>query len=461
MRFLGLDIRRAGPPARIKQALAGVEDRGAWRRILEPFAGAWQRNMEVSTDSALSYSAVFACATLIASDISKMRLKLTERQGNVWAEVMNPAYSPVLRRPNTYQLRHAFVETWVLSKLSYGNTYILLERDNARRVRGMHVLNPNRVRVLVSPGGEVFYELQSDKLARLGPDGGPVIVPATEMIHDRWNTLFHPLVGLSPIYASGLAAAQGLRIQESSSLFFQNGARPSGLLVAPGEISEETASELKEYWEANFTGANAGKIAVVGDGLKYEQMSMKATDAQLIEQLKWSAETVCSCFHVPTYMVGIGPAPAYNNIEALNQQYYSQCLQVLIEAIEACLDAALSLGESLGTEFDLDGLIRMDTAAKVAAVGEAIKAGWMSPNEARERFGYGPVEGGATPYLQQQNYSLEALAKRDAQEDPFGTAKPPAPDVPALPPPAPAPSEPAQRDIDALRAAFMEELADG
>jgi hypothetical protein len=39
------------------------------------------------------------------------------------------------------------------------------------------------------------------------------------------------------------------------------------------------------------------------------------------------------------------------------------------------------------------------------------------------------VEGGDSAYLQQQNFSLEALAKRDAQPDPFGTSpKPPAPE---------------------------------
>jgi phage portal protein BeeE len=49
----------------------------------------------------------------------------------------------------------------------------------------------------------------------------------------------------------------------------------------------------------------------------------------------------------------------------------------------------------------------------------------MSPDEARFKANYLPVTGGATPYLQQQNYSLAALARRDAQPDPFATEKPP------------------------------------
>src|SRR5690606_32170568 len=130
-----------------------------------------------------------------------------------------------------------------------------------------------------------------------------LVIPARDIIHDRFNCLFHPLVGLSPIFAAGLAAMQGLAIQSDSTLFFQNGAQPGGVLTAPGEISDETAARLKEYWDTNFSGQNAGKVAVLGDDLHYEAMKAKATDSQVIEQLKWSAEVVCGVYHVPAFMV--------------------------------------------------------------------------------------------------------------------------------------------------------------
>src|SRR5690606_26270440 len=132
-----------------------------------------------------------------------------------------------------------------------GNSYILKERDNTGRVVALHVLDPHRVRPLLADDGSVFYDLHADKLAGLGEQ---LVVPARESIHDRFNCLFHPLVGLSPIFASGLAATQGLAIQEDSTLFFQNGAQPGGILTAPGSISDETAARLKEYWDTNFSG---------------------------------------------------------------------------------------------------------------------------------------------------------------------------------------------------------------
>lgn len=418
----GLTRKAASP------ALRPVDQRGGWwGTIRESFAGAWQQNVEVKLDTVLTFPTVFRCVSLIASDVAKMRIRLVElTKDGIWIDAENPAYSPVLRKPNRFQNRIQFYTHWMESKLINGNTIVLKQRDGRRVVTAEYVLDWNRVKPLVAPDGSVFYELQSDHLS--GLDGSDTVtVPASEIIHDRWNTIHHPLVGTSPIYACGLAATQGIRIQNNSAQFFANGSNPGGILTAPGEIIQETADRLKAYWDENFTGKNSGKVAVLGDGLKYEAMAVKAVDAQLIEQLKWSAETVCSVFGVPPYKVGVGPAPANNNVEALGQQYYSDCLQIHIESIELCQDEGLELKAPYGTEFDLDDLLRMDQATQVKTLKEATTGGLMMPDEARKKLGYGKVKGGNAVYMQQQNYSLEALAKRDQSDDPFGNAAPPAP----------------------------------
>ena len=441
MEIFGLTI---APTATLQKDLSPVQQNrgGWWPAIRESFSGAWQRNVTVDFNSVMSFHAVFACQTLIASDVAKQRVKLVAKDSNgIWAETTNAAYSPVLRKPNHFQNRIQFFENWVLSKLQRGNAYILKKRDGRQVVTGLYVLDPNLVTPLVADNGEVFYELRTDTIAGL-PER--VVVPAREIIHDRFNCFFHPLVGLSPIYANGLSATQGLAIQNNSTLLHQNGARPSGILTAPGDISPETAQELKAYWEQGFSGNNAAKVAVLGDGLKYESMTMNAVDAQMIEQLKWTAEVVCSTYHVPPYKIGVGALPSYNNVQALNVEYYSQCLQVLIESIELCLDEGLATGESLGTEFDTDNLLRMDSVTQMQVLKDA--SGILKIDEMRAKLDRAPTEGGDTVYLQQQNYSLAALAKRDASEDPFKTAGPK---------PAAAP-EPANDDEAEARAALAE-----
>jgi HK97 family phage portal protein len=414
VRLFGLEITRATrQKAEQQKALQPIYGHGGWWSLIrEPFAGAWQRNISINTDSVLTYSAVFSCISLIANDIAKLRLRLVKQDDNgIWQEVeANSPFWPVLRRPNRYSNRIQFIAQWITSKLVFGNTYVLKERDARGIVTALYLLHPRLVTVLVADDGAVYYELFRDNLS--GLQGERLVVPAREIIHDIYFAPYHPLCGVSPIQACGLAATQGLAIQHQSTRFFERGAKPAGVLSAPGHINDDTARRLKEYWESNYTGDNAGRTAVLGDGLKYEQLVMNADDAQLIDQLKWTAETVCSAFHVPAHMVGIGQPPTYNNIEALNQAYYSQCLQSLIENIELLLDEGLELPKPLGTEFELDGLLRMDTKTKTEAARQAIQSG-VSPNEIRRKyFDLGPVAGGETPYLQEQQWPLAHLAAR-------------------------------------------------
>ena len=446
MRIGNLEIgwRKAETQLQEKQAvpLPPLSGRGGWwpYAVREPFAGAWQKNEEIALETALSYHAVFACTTLIMSDIGKLTLRLVEQSTNdgIWREVENPAYSPVLRRPNRFQSRGQFIESWIASKLNSGNTYVWKSRDARRVVTSMYVLDPTRVIPLVGEDGSIWYELKRDDISGLRQE--KVIVPASEIIHDRMNTLFHPLVGLSPIFACALAASQGSSIQNNSSRLFSNGSIPGGVLTAPGAISNETAERLATTWAQKFSGDNIGKLAVLGDGLEYKPMAWNAVDLQLVDQLKLTAEIVCSCYRVPPYLIDVGPAPPYANFGPLVIKYYAQCLQSLIQALEFALDEGLGLGKqfgnSYGTEFDPDDLIWMDNEAKSKAAQEGIGSGGMSPNEARRRFfGLGPVEGGETPYLQEQNWPLRLLAARE-----LPTRQPTAPD--------PLPGDEEEEDVD-------------
>lgn len=417
MNILGFQITRS----KMQPPMTAVRPSNTFiGAIRESFPGAWQSHIELAPQpDILAFSAVFACVTLIASDIAKMPIRLMQQDDG---GICRPApksspYWQVLRRPNHYQTRIQFIESWIMSKLLDGNAYVLKERDARGIVTDLYVLDPRRVQVLSTPGAGFYYRLSRDDYSGVQ---GEIVIPATEIIHDRQHTLHDPMVGTSPIYACGLYATLGRKIQANSSNFFGNMSRPSGSLTAPGAITDETAERLKASWEQNFAGQNLGRLAVLGDGLKYEPMTIPAEAAQLIEQLKWTIEDVARCFHVPLFKLG-GPAPVGTSVEAQQQVYLNDCLHGLIESLELCLDEGLSLPAGYHTELDLRCLLRMDTAARYEALGKLVASGVMSPNEARATEGLGPVPGGESPYLQQQNYSLAALAKRDALPDPFAT----------------------------------------
>lgn len=399
-----------------------------WGWVTEAFAGMWQMNLVLNdTRTLLGSSAVYACVSLIAGDIAKLRLKLLRRDGNFWPELAEGEQSPFLNllyRPNRYQTRYQFIEYWVLSKLIWGNAYILKERDERRVPRALYVLNPQSVVPLVAPDGDVLYRVGEDRLAGVGG----IVIPASEVIHDRGPCLHHPLCGIPPLYAAALAGTQQNKIQTNSSKFFTNMSRPSGQLTAPGAISDEVAARLKVQFEKEFSGENIGRLLVAGDGLKFEPFTMPPEQAQLIEQLKYTVEDIARPFHVPLYKIGAGAVPALGSVAALNQEYYQQALQPHMESIELLLDQGLELPSDLDVKFDVEGLLRLDPKSRAEAAEISVRAAILKPNEARAKEGLEPVIGGDACYLQQQNYSLAALAKRDAQADPFGTAPAPAPE---------------------------------
>ena len=428
-------LRRAWSFLKTK-ALSPVGSQGGWYPLIkEPYTGAWQRGETWTVDTVLAHPTVYACVTLIAADIAKMRTKLVhDVGGDLWVEAASPAFSPVLRKPNHFQTQGQFKKAWIISKLTRGNTYVLQERDSRGIVVKQYVLSPDRVKPLVAPDGSVYYELKVDELSGVTEDA--VVVPASEIIHDRSPTLFHPLVGISPLFAGGGPANIGLRVQSNSVAFFGNGSTPSGILTAPEAISAEDAKALKDHWEQAYSGTNTGKIAVLGSGLTFQPMRMSAVDSQLIEHLNWSDEAICRAFKVPPFMVGVGPVTANQNVEADTRKYLTTCLQEHVDDFESCMDDGLGLmsnkeGRRLGIELDTAALLQMDTATQFKTLSEGVRGGFLAPNEARRIVDLEPLTGGDTVYLQHQDYPIEALYDRTLNEP--VAQQPPATQPPAEP----------------------------
>ncbi len=367
-----------------------------FQAVAEPFSGAWQQGVKADPEAVLSFHAVFACISLISQDIAKMRLRLMQTDAHgIRRETRRGDIARLCRRPNAQQNRIQFFELWLNAKLRHGNTVVLKIRNARGQIKELRILDWSRVEPLVADDGEVFYRITPDRNCGITE---AVTVPAREVIHDRFNCFFHPLIGLPPVYAAGLAATQGHHIQENSTSFFRNGGRPSGVIEIPGSITEENAKKLKSNWDSGYTGENAGKTAILSNGAKYNPTTFSPVDAQTVEQLKMTAEIVCSVFRVPAYKIGVGQPPSSDNVEALET------------------------GENESTEFDVTTLLRMDSERRMKTLGDAVKNTLLTPNEARKRENLPPLAGGDALYLQQQNYSLEALSRRDAREDPFASA---------------------------------------
>jgi len=435
----------------LQKALSPVANwRQGWRIISEAFAGAWQRNIEEKRGDLTCYPTLYACLNRISQDIGKLPFLLKEVDSNsIWkVNTTNSAHWPVLRKPNEYQTAQQFREAWLLSKLLDGNTYVLKGYDERGVVNRMWILDPCRVIPMVSERGSVFYQLNyqtGENLLPLGYPGEQLIIPARDIIHDRLNCFHHQLIGVPPLCAAHWPAVKNLKILKDATQFFANGAQPGGILTAPAGMSEDDAKAVKEYWDTNFTGENRGKVGVIGADMKYVAFAFKAADSQLVEQMRYSDEQICQPFGVHPFIVGIGTIPSGLKTDDITNVYYQFALQAHIEAMEALLDQGLELKLPLGVELDLNPLLRMDFARRAEVMGKLVGDGIATPNEGRFEFGYSPLDGGDTVYMQQQDFPLDQVRKNRIE---------PAPAAPVDPPPATNDPAPEGDEVRSLRS-FM------
>lgn len=428
MKLFGLEIKKTVP---VEKALSPVPRRGFWQTIWEPFAGAWQRNIEEKQCDVVCYPTVYACMARISQDVGKMPFQLMqENSEGIFQVVSNPAYSPVLNKPNHYQTAQQFREAWILSKLSQGNTYVLKRRDNRGVVNALYVLDPESVMPMVSDSGDVFYQIMSGSLnlAPLPTDYPTtnLVIPASEIIHDRCMPVHHQLIGVPPLCAAYWPAVKNLKILKNSANFFANGARPGGILIAPAGISDEDAAAISQHWQSSYGGENAGKVAVIGADLKYQALTDNASSSQLVEQMRYSDAQICQAFGVPAYIIMSDQAPAGQKADDLFNIYYSLTLQTYVEAMEYLLDEGLGITKPLSVELDIETLIRMDAQKRAEVEGTLVDRGISTINEARKPFNRRALEGGDTVYMQQQDFPLDQVrnnkivqaTETPAQEEP-------------------------------------------
>jgi HK97 family phage portal protein len=410
MRIFGFNITRE------KAAQPVTDWRRGWRVIHEPYTGAWQKNDELKRGDLTCYPALYACLNRITQDIGKLPFLLKRRGANgIWDVAENPAWSPVLRKPNGYQTAQQFREAWILSKLLDGNTFVLKQRDNRGVVTSLYVLDPCRVEPLVSEAGRVFYRLTygtANNLLSEAYGGEQITVPASEIIHDRINPFHHQLLGVPPLCAAALAAGKNFKILRNSSAFFANNASPGGLITAPAGLTEEEADAIQAGFNDKYTGENSGKIAVIGADLKFTPFSFKAADSQLVEQLRYSDEQICQPFGIPPFKIGIGSIPAGLGVDAINLLYHEDALSGHIEAMENLLDEALGLPADWGIWLDTEPLFRMDEGKRAEIETKLVGGMIKTPDESRAKFGLAPTAGGNTLWGQHQDYPLGTLRDR-------------------------------------------------
>lgn len=434
--------------------------------VHEPHSGAWQQNIWChGPGDPANFSAVFACVQIISTDVAKLTPIVYRRLENGTAEPHpNHPAQAVLLNPNDAQTHVDFFQQLMASVLLAGPAYVYLERDQRNVVSSMHLLNPYRTTPMLAADGSRFFEVNYGAAAVVSEEdywtaGGRAVIPARDvMFHRELSSVTHPLMAISPLTAALTSAMTGSLIQGHQQAFFENMSRTSGVLTAPHKISKETADRLRIDWEQNFKAGSFGRVAVLGEGLAWQPLSLNAVDSQLMDSLKWTVADVARCYRIPDYMLGLATGANTTRSSELLLNYYHQALAARLKALEARIAHAFDFSSDVYVEFDMSELMRPNFPERMAAYKNAQNSGVYSINELRRMEELAPVDGGDEPLVQVQYVPLSVLAARQT-----AGASPQA-QTPSSPPPArsivPVPHRDAasEEEISAVLGANLPEL---
>ena len=368
------------------------------------FLGGSTSGKTVTERSAMQMTAVYSCVRILAEAIAGLPLHLYtyKEDGGKEKAIGHPLYLLLHDEPNPEMSSFVFRETLMTHLLLWGNAYAQIIRNGKGEVVALYPLMPNRMTVDRDSSGQLFYSYQMNNSDAPTMKTGTVILKPSDVLHIP-GLGFDGLVGYSPIAMAKNAIGLAIATEEYGAKFFANGATPGGLLEYPGTVKDP--DRVRESWNKGFSGSqNAGKVAILEEGMKYTPISIAPEQAQFLETRKFQINEIARIFRVPPHMVGDLEKSSFSNIEQQSLEFVKYTLDPWVVRWEQSLSRALFTPEEKKKyffKFNVEGLLRGDYQSRMNGYATARQNGWMSANDIRELENLDriPAEEGGDLYL--------------------------------------------------------------
>lgn len=364
----------------------------------------------VSPAMAMRLTAVFGCVRVLAESVGMLPCFLYQStdSGRVKAP-KEKLYSLLYTAPNDYMTPQEFWEYLIASLCLRGNFYAYKVKALGDVVELLPLL-PDSVQPKLDENWNPVYQVTF-------PDGSCDVLSQDEIWHVRTFTM-DSLVGLSPISYARQAIGLGLATEEHGARLFGNGAVSSGVLQTDQVLTDEAYKRLKENFQEQHQGlSNAHKPMILEMGLKWNQISMSAEDAQFLETRKFQLEEICRIFRVPLHMLQNTDRATFSNIENLGMGFVNYSLVPYLTRIEQRINTGLVSKDKRGqfyAKFNVGALLRGDMKSRYESYATGINWGILSPNECRDLEERNPREGGDV-YLTPMNMTTKPQDNNNAK----------------------------------------------
>jgi HK97 family phage portal protein len=376
--------------------------------------GGSSSGVAVTDQSAMGVSTFFACVRLIASTIASLPFPVFRTDSN---GIPTPARDTQLWKvlhesPNADQTPTDFIELLVICLLLKGNAFAHKVMEGGRLI-ALEPIQPDLVTVRRDDNGNLRY--------RWAWGREKFDVDESEVFHVR-GFGGGPMGGLSTLHYARESLGIAIAADRAAGSMFANGARPTGVLKFKEWLDPAQRSDSHDLIESKYAGSlNSGRPMILEGGSEWQQISMNADDAQLLESRGWSVEEICRWFGVPPFMIGHNEKTTSwgTGIEQMLLGFQKFTLNPYLRRIEQAVRKQLlspaDRRAGLFAEFNLEGLLRADSQGRMNFYRGMSQIGAMTRNEIRAKENLPPIEGGDVVTIQSQNVPLRDLIEQSLE----------------------------------------------
>jgi len=368
------------------KTLWGPEKRAISFQDVWGTGGAWPSQtalsrVDVNVDSALGLSAVLRSVRLLSDVVSS--LPVHAYRGSGADRVRLPSQPRLITDPSLVLTLDEWLGQAMTSVLLYGNAYgIVVTRDRLGVPTGVEWVSPTHMTVartsaLVKP----TYRLSGDTIS------------AEDVLHIRGFMKPGAVAGSAPLTLQRETIGLGIAAQKFGAQWFGDGATPSAVLTSDAPIDETQATTIKARFIAAIRGNR--EPAVLGAGMKYQQIQVAANESQFLETNTAVVNDVARAFGIPAEMIGgggQGSSLTYSNREQSAIDFLTFSVNPWLVRIESALSAQLPGGTFV--KFNPDALLRTDTKTRYEAHKTALGSHFLTIDEVRALEDRRPLDNG-------------------------------------------------------------------
>ena len=381
-----------------------------------PITASTKTSKNVTFDSAMTVSAVFASIRLLAETVASLPLEMyaIDKDGN--RTVTDHDVINLIRfKPNARQTRIEFFEQLMLNLVSSGNAYVIKGKisKSSDNIVSLDIVNSANMDVIVDKNKIIYRRTLTDDVGiKSTKDYTP-----DEIWHVKlFGTGF---IGMSPLAHARKAIAVADSADDKVTSLMVNGAKPSGVLMTKGAPTKDQRDDLrKEIGE--LTSGTETFIPVLPLDMRFEPISLTPSDIELLSTRRYSTEEIGRMFGVPSILINDSSQSSNwgTGIQSIIDAFYKFNLRPYLEKIELSMLVSLLPRKDWGKyefAFDADAVLRASLKERVETYRGAIASGQITPNEVRRNEGLPPQAGGDHLFMQINLGTLEFISESNRE----------------------------------------------